>query len=156
MNTLCPFCSNQIARQMFLEYGNMLAIYNIAPILPGHSLIIPKKHIESIKDFTEDELLTFFKFARKATQLLCKAFGSDGYDWSLQESEAAGQSIAHLHLHVIPRKHNDLNNPGDWYPLLEQNRQQVLDSSKRKPLSGKEIDSVIRHIKNCLQGDGTN
>ena len=154
MENRCPFCSDQIKKQVFLECDDMLAIYNISPILPGHSLIIPKKHFETINDFTESELTVFFNFARKATQLLCLAFGSEGFDWSLQESEAAGQSIPHLHLHIIPRKKNDLNNPGDWFQMLEKNRYQALDSKNRKPVSSTEIESVIRHIRSFLLHDG--
>ncbi len=146
MKRKCPFCAPEISEQIIYESSHALAIYNIAPILPGHSLVIPRKHLESINELNEQELLGFFSFARSTTKILCKAFGSDGFDWSLQESEAAGQSIAHFHLHIIPRKKGDLKKPGDWYPLLEQSRSYIA-SSERKTLSHDEIKSIVSDIK---------
>lgn len=74
-------------------------------------------------------------------------FDADGFDWSLQESEAAGQSVSHLHLHIIPRKGGDLNRPGDWYALLEKQRQTMIDSPGRKKLSPEEIKNTVAYIK---------
>lgn len=151
MNSACPFCSLGIDNQVFLGNKNMMAVYNLAPILPGHSMVIPRRHVETIFDLTENELAELFRFSRKVTALLMKVFGGEGFDWSLQESEAAGQSVAHLHLHIIPRKPGDLARPGDWYAQLEeQRRAAVIDSSGRKPLSSKEIKNMITFIKNHL------
>lgn len=155
MKNNCPFCSPEISEQIIHENNQMLAVYNIAPILPGHSLVIPRKHLESINELSEQELLEFFTFARKTTRILCSAFGSDGFDWSLQESEAAGQSIAHLHLHIIPRMAGDLKKPGDWYPMLEQNRC-FIDSPERKSLSREEIKSIVSEIQKYIKPDARN
>jgi bis(5'-adenosyl)-triphosphatase len=151
MNNTCPFCSTGIENQVFLGNKNMLAIYNLAPILPGHSMVIPRRHVETIFDLNENELAELFRFSRKVTALLMKVFGGEGFDWSLQESEAAGQSVTHLHLHIIPRKPGDLARPGDWYAQLEeQRRAAVIDDKGRKPLSSNEIKNVITFIKNHL------
>lgn len=144
-----------MSEQIIHESIHMLAVYNIAPILPGHSLVIPKKHLESINELSEQELLEFFTFARKTTRILCSAFGSDGFDWSLQESEAAGQSIAHLHMHIIPRVAGDLKKPGDWYPMLEQNRS-LIDSPERKSLSREEITATVSQIRKYINENAGN
>ncbi len=151
MNKACQFCSAEIENQVFLGTESLMAVYNIAPILPGHSMVIPRRHVETIFDLNEDELAELFRFSRKTTDLLMKVFDCEGFDWSLQESEAAGQSVAHLHLHIIPRKPADLARPGDWYAQLEeQRRSAMIDSPGRRPLSSDEINHVITFIKNHL------
>jgi bis(5'-adenosyl)-triphosphatase len=147
----CPFCSSSVQDQIFHESGKMMAVYNIAPILPGHSLIIPRRHVVSINELNDEEMTEFFSFTRQVTQLLLHVFESEGFDWSLQESEAAGQSIAHLHLHIIPRKTGDLKRPGDWYALLQQNSQELIDSPGRKQLASDEISNIIGFIKSHKQ-----
>jgi len=155
MTQKCPFCSSEINNQVFLQEKNMMAVYNIAPILPGHSMVIPRRHAETIFDLSEAELKELFTFSRKVTGLLMRVFDCVGFDWSLQESEAAGQSISHLHLHIIPRKPGDLEHPGKWYSLLEQQRNAIIDSPGRKPLDTDEISNIIAIIHNQISDHET-
>jgi bis(5'-adenosyl)-triphosphatase len=143
----CPLCSPKIRDHIFRESSKMMAVYNIAPILPGHSMVVPKRHVESVFGLNDEELAELFRFSREITHLLMNVFDSDGFDWSLQESEAAGQSVNHLHLHIIPRKDGDLNRPGDWYALLEKQRHTMIDSPGRKKLSPEEIKSTVAYIQ---------
>lgn len=143
----CPLCSPKIRDHIFKETGNMIAVYNIAPILPGHSMIVPKRHVETIFELNDEELADLFRFSREITHLLMNVFDADGFDWSLQESAAAGQSISHLHLHIIPRKTGDLKRPGDWFALLEKQRHTLIDSPRRAKLSPDEIKSTIAFIQ---------
>ncbi len=119
----CPFCAPAVADITFMESDGFRAIVNIAPILPGHSLIIPKRHVESLLELSDDEAAEMVKLSRRAVALLMRFYGSDGFDWTIQESEAAGQSVLHLHLHLIPRTHGDVPDPGDWYTRLIEFRE---------------------------------
>jgi len=114
----CPFCATTIPDLTFMESDRFRAIVNIAPILPGHSLVIPKRHVESLLALDDAEIAEMVNLSRRAAALLKRAHEADGFDWTIQESEAAGQSVPHLHLHLIPRKKGDLPDPGDWYPRL--------------------------------------
>lgn len=143
----CPFCSEEVADITFLESTNFRVIYNHAPILPGHSLVIPKSHIESLLDLNESELFEFTQLSIKAAKLLLRAFKADSFNWTLQEKAPAGQTISHLHIHIFPRHENDLPNPGDWYPLLlssEENKH--IDSELRQKLSLDELHKIVRHL----------
>ncbi len=120
MNTNCPFCNADNQLLAFATSGDFKAIYNLSPILPGHCLVIPQRHVTSLFELDEEEISSFFSFARKVTAFVCEVFGSDAYDWSLQEGNEAGQSIDHLHLHIIPRKPDDLEESGEWYGLLQK------------------------------------
>jgi bis(5'-adenosyl)-triphosphatase len=145
----CPFCAPDIGEICFFETESFYTIYNRSPILPGHSLLIPKRHIESLFDFSDDELGEMMIHAKEAILILQKAFGCEGFNLSLQEKEEAGQSVVHFHLHLIPRKPDDLPNPGDWYPKLKGSQTKVLDSEKRPQLTREEMKKMARFIKNA-------
>ncbi|MBN2524160.1 MAG: HIT family protein [Bacteroidales bacterium] len=143
----CPFCESSIEEAVFAESKNFLAVYNLAPILPGHSLIIPKQHLDSVLRLSNDELSELAAFSRKITILLLKAFHADAFDWSLQENEAAGQTIPHLHMHIVLRFQGDFQDPGDWYPKIRNNCNDVLDSDKRKRLSRNEMKKIVARLR---------
>ena len=125
-----------------------MAVYDISPMLPGHSLIIPKEHMESIYDLTPEKMVAFFEFARKVTKGLCSFLETDAFDWSLQEKEEAGQSVPHLHLHIIPRTKNDLAKTGDWFPvLMKNNKQAIIDSKDRPRFNEDEFQKITEKLK---------
>ncbi|MBS1594099.1 MAG: HIT family protein [Bacteroidetes bacterium] len=149
----CPFCKDDIKDIAFLESENFYVIYNYAPILPGHSLVIPKNHIQSLLELDENQHLEFFQLSLKAAKLILKVFNADSFNWTVQEKPPAGQSIPHLHLHIFPRHEHDLPNPGDWYPLLKENEKAQYidsDSDKRVKLSRQEQIDIVNHIKTFL------
>jgi len=114
----CPFCADGVADISFLESPRFRVIVNAAPILPGHSLVIPRRHVEGLLSLSDDEVAEMVGLSRLAVARLMRAYGADGFDWTIQESEPAGQSVSHLHLHLIPRTRGDLPDPGDWYSRL--------------------------------------
>jgi bis(5'-adenosyl)-triphosphatase len=148
-NIICPFCSPAILNYAFLESDKFLAVYNIAPVLPGHSLIITRAHITSIMELTDNELYEFVRFSRKAIRILMSVFQTEAFNWTLQEKEEAGQTIAHMHIHIIPRKPEDLPEPGEWYPRMMNNIDNFIDSSKRPRLTQAEMKSVIERLRNA-------
>lgn len=131
----CPFCSGNIAAATYAETEWARALYNRAPLTPGHSLIVPGRHVTRLQDLSLGELAGLFELARCAARLLMAAYGCDGYDLSLQEGTSAGQTVAHLHLHIVPRRPHDLPHD-DWHT-------QLLDSASRKRLSP---DEVAHHV----------
>ncbi len=142
----CEFCNSEL--EWFMQSDNFYAIYNIAPVLTGHSLIIPKWHVESVMDLSEEELSEMVIFSRKCIKVLIKVFSADSFNWTIQEGENSGQTIKHLHLHLIPRKKGDLAHPGDWYPkLTRQFKHGIIDSKRRHRLTKEEIRIIVSHIK---------
>lgn len=148
---ICPFCSEKILHTKFDESNKFIAIYNIAPILPGHSLIIPKKHVESLLDLTEEDLYEMVSFSRNVVKALLMAFNVNAFNWTIQEGEEAGQTVSHLHLHLIPRQMNDLPRPSDWYPLLRKSEANIIDSKSRKLLTSVEIKTIIGQIRKYIK-----
>jgi len=146
--TLLPLEKSPLYKISFLENENFFAILNIAPILPGHSLIIPKKHIISLFELNNNELQEFILLGQQAAKILSKAFNVESFNWSIQEREYAGQTVPHLHMHVISRTKNDLPSPGDWYPLLEKKfYSEHIDSSERPKLTKEQLSVVISKLR---------
>ncbi len=118
------------------------------PILPGHSLIIPKKHIISFLELYQEELAEFIILGQKAARILTLYFKSDNFNLSIQDGIWAGQTLFHLHMHIIPRKNGDLKKPGDWYPELEKKfNSSEIDSSERLKLSREEMLKIVGDLK---------
>ena len=138
----CPFCAATVAEISFIESPHFRGVVNIAPILAGHSLIIPKRHVESLLALNDDEVVEMVQLSRRAATLLMRIFAADGFDWTIQESKAAGQSVAHMHLHLIPRTHGDLPDPGDWYARL-------IDYQDRPHLPHAEMARIAQRLRDA-------
>ena len=147
----CPFCSPNVEKACFAASENFRAIYNIAPILPGHSLIIPKLHIERFLDLPDEHLAELMTFSKKVMIGMQGVFNTDGFDFTIQDGEAAGQTVAHTHAHIIPRYKNDLPEPGDWYPTLKSAENEIIDSLKRPRHSDEEMHQIISELSNMLK-----
>jgi bis(5'-adenosyl)-triphosphatase len=146
-NDTCLFCRKEIIENSFYITSRFSAFYNIAPILPGHSLIIPKNHYESLFELSDDELSEMMVFARKVTSILKTVFKCDGFDWTIQDGVSAGQTVPHLHLHIIPRKPHDMHDSNKWYSKILPNEEQLLDSDHRERLSNEEYDAITNKLK---------
>ena len=143
----CLFCHTEIIEKSFCTTVRFSALYNIAPILPGHSLIIPNTHYESLFELPDDELGEMMVFARKITAVLKTVFNCDGFDWTIQDGVSAGQTIPHLHLHIIPRKPLDLPESNEWYSKIPHSEASILDSENRTRLNDREYDKITDRLK---------
>ena len=81
------------------------------PITPGHSLIITRRHIASLFDATHEERRALFQLVEKAKESVEKEYGPAGYNIGINDGPAAGQTVPHLHVHLIPRYQDQLEDP---------------------------------------------
>ncbi|HLN53528.1 MAG TPA: HIT domain-containing protein [Lentimicrobium sp.] len=126
----CPFCKKEVIDTSFATYSGFIAIYNHAPIVPGHSLIIPLNHVTDIMELSDTEFIDFFQFGKRVMQFLNAYFKTNEFDMSLQQGRNAGQSVDHVHLHLIPRKPFDLKPGEEWYHKMMEKEYKSLDSDK--------------------------
>ncbi len=106
----CPFC-HMPEEQRFYDGALVYGIWDSHPASPGHALLIPKRHVPTWFDASADEqaeLLTAIDAARAAIE---KNHAPDGYNIGMNVGAAAGQTVFHLHLHVIPRYAGDVPDP---------------------------------------------
>ena len=102
----CYFCSLP-SKRIILETELSMVIRDSFPVSEGHTLIITKRHIESIFDATKEEQIDLLANLEKAKKQLDKTFSPSGYNIGINDGEAAGQTVMHLHIHLIPRYSGD-------------------------------------------------
>jgi len=95
------------------------ALSDLRPVLPGHSLVVPMRYVERLEDLSEEEAVDLFETARSAQQLLRGRYGATAFNWAVKDGAAAGQAMPHLHVHVVPRKANDLPANDLVYELID-------------------------------------
>ena len=107
----CPFCSmdkNRIIHEDDLTY----IIRDAYPITKGHTLIIPKRHVESFDQISVQELQEMMLDSLyKAKLEIDLEYSPDGYNIGINDGAVAGQTVNHLHLHIIPRYKGDCPDP---------------------------------------------
>ncbi len=106
----CIFCKvikGELPASKIYEDSDVLAFLDIKPVNPGHTLIIPKSHFESIHD-TPDELVAKMSIvAKKIAGAIQMKLGAEGVNIGMNNGTAAGQIVFHAHIHVMPRYGTD-------------------------------------------------
>jgi len=151
MKSQCPFCKPKIKKVSFLSSPNFHVIYNQSPILPGHSLVIPKQHFVSLLDLPLVYTHELMNLSMHAIRLLLKIFNAHGFDWSVQDGAVAGQTVMHLHLHLIPRYKDDFPDPGDWYPALQNHEKSIIDNDNRRHYSQQALEQIADELKHKIR-----
>ena len=108
-NTKCPFCF--IDREVIASSDLCFSIYDNYPVNKGHVLVIPYRHVPDYFDLSEDEIDSIWKQVNEVKNILDRKFEPDGYNIGLNVRRAAGQTIDHVHIHVIPRYKGDMEDP---------------------------------------------
>lgn len=106
----CVFCKiaeKKIPSKLIYEDEETMAFLDINPGAPGHSLIIPKKHYDTLFEMPEDEVSTLFKTVAKIVNAINRVVKPDGVNVFQNNKAAAGQLVNHVHVHVFPRFHGD-------------------------------------------------
>lgn len=110
MNNNCPFCN--VPEDKIIA-GNQfcVAFYDGYPVSQGHTLIIPKRHVSSFFELTTEEVSAMYALLLEMKLKLDNKYSPDGYNIGVNVNTAAGQSIFHVHMHLIPRYTGDIPNP---------------------------------------------
>ena len=110
MSKPCPFCTLPAERIIDSnEFG--VTIRDGYPVSQGHTLVIPKRHIGSWFEITSDEQIALLDLLARAKTVLQDEFNPDGYNIGINDGPGAGQTIPHLHMHLIPRYKGDIEDP---------------------------------------------
>lgn len=109
--TGCIFCNLDQKREIVAENDLAIAFYDTFPVNPGHTLIIPKRHVANYFDLTDGEIVAMQSLLKQVKQIIDQRFSPDGYNIGVNVNIAGGQSIFHVHMHLIPRFFGDVENP---------------------------------------------
>ncbi|MUV87997.1 HIT domain-containing protein [Natronomonas sp. CBA1123] len=108
--TDCVFCdivAGDAPAYRLHETDRTLAFLDIEPLNPGHALVVPKPHRETLTDMDADLVADTFRSARTVAEAVETAFDPDGLNLLQANGEAAGQEVFHAHVHVLPRYEDD-------------------------------------------------
>lgn len=92
---------------MIVENDLAFAFPTNTPIVPGHILVVPKRHVQFYEESTSEEKIAIEELREKIKKALLKVFGAQGFNYAWNEEEIGGQSVSHFHLHIVPRKEGD-------------------------------------------------
>lgn len=106
----CIFCSiikGDIPASKVYEDDEVLAFLDVAPVNPGHTLVIPKKHYPTLIDTPDNELTNLTKKVKRIAKGVMEGVSSEGFNLSVNNGEIAGQEVPHVHFHIMPRFKGD-------------------------------------------------
>lgn len=110
MERKCPFCQpdpSEIAVQNQICYAR----YDRYPVTKGHLLIIPFRHVADFFDLTESERTAVLELLWQCRSRLAEALHPDGFNVGVNVGQPAGQTVMHVHVHLIPRYSGDMERP---------------------------------------------
>lgn len=106
----CPFC-HPAPERLFYQGRLVVGLWDAYPVSPGHALLVPRRHFASWWDASPDEQLELLSAIAAARAAILQRHQPDGFNIGINVGEAAGQTIFHLHVHVIPRYRDDVADP---------------------------------------------
>jgi len=107
----CPFCNIGEHVEVLFKADTAMAILDSFPISPGHALVIPKRHVADYFELTAEEQNELWQLVNRCKMILQDRFHPDGFNIGINVGEMAGQSIFHVHIHLMPRYKGDVKNP---------------------------------------------
>jgi len=108
-NNPCLFCKD--AKGISLKNELAYSARDSYPVSPGHTVVVPKRHVSEFFDLRQDEVAACMDLINEEKKLIDEEFNPDGYNIGVNIGQAAGQSIKHVHIHIIPRYKGDVENP---------------------------------------------
>ena len=116
---------------MVLRFPTVLALLDGFPVSQGHVLIVPHRHIPTWFDATDEERAALFGAIAPVCELIKNQYGAEGFNFGINSGAAAGQTVPHLHLHVIPRRTGDMEDPRGGVRHVIPSKGNYLSASER-------------------------
>ena len=123
----CKIANGEIPSATLYEDEDFRVILDLGPATKGHALILPKEHYADLYEIDEEVAAKAFKLAKKMVTELTEVLGCDGYNVVQNNGAAAGQTVFHFHMHLIPRYKDDEVGLG-WKmgELTEEDKEDIL------------------------------
>lgn len=131
--TDCLFCkivNGEIPSEKIYEDEVVLALLDIHPLSTGHTVLVPKIHAKNILDLPENQIGPLFLGVRKVTAALNLALKPHGFTIGINHGKVSGQTIDHLHIHVIPRFEGD--GGGSIHSVVKNQSSESVSATREK------------------------
>jgi bis(5'-adenosyl)-triphosphatase len=133
---------------IFARTSLSAAFVNLRPIVPGHVLIMPQRITPLMEDLTTEEYTDMWLLVRRVQAMLKDHYESTAFNVAVQDGRAAGQSVPHVHVHILPRKAGDLERNDDVYEALEEWAPRIDMAKERTSIEVPEdADRVDRTVE---------
>ena len=129
----CIFCrivAGQLPSCRIYEDESVMAFLDIAPLIKGHTLVIPKQHVDLFMDAPADIMKPLFHAVQRVARAMLHGLKADGVNIHQANGKAAGQVVPHLHVHVVPRFLND-GHAWNWHPKKYDDQTESLEMATR-------------------------
>ncbi|KAJ7248260.1 diadenosine tetraphosphate asymmetrical hydrolase [Mycena haematopus] len=157
------FSTIEVTRQAFYRSSLSYAIVNLKPIVPGHVLVLPTRHVPRLADLSEPELASLMRAVQKVGSVIERVYGADALTVACQDGKAAGQSVPHVHFHLLPRKSSGDRFSGrdndKVYPALEKAEAEITQPFKvdadedRVPRTMEEMEKEASWLKGFFSAE---
>lgn len=145
MSSSLKFSSFDVTKQVFFQTSHSFAIVNLKPIAPGHVLVIPKRtEAKRFADLSRDEVADLFTSVQRVGSVMESVHKASSLTVAIQDGPFAGQSVPHLHVHVIPRRPNDFVPNDQIYDHLNRFDGSCEKESDKHPVSQLKMDNDER------------
>lgn len=149
MSSACLFCQPERSRIAF-ENDQLIGLWDAFPVSPGHLLVIPRRHIPTWFDATPEEQVGLLKGIEMARHVITDRHAPAGFNIGINVGETAGQTVFHLHIHVIPRYAGDLPDPRGGVRNVIPSKGNYL----RQPVASGQILAEVPHHRSLIRGSG--
>mmetsp|Transcript_15180 Transcript_15180/g.26019 ORF Transcript_15180/g.26019 Transcript_15180/m.26019 type:complete len:156 (+) Transcript_15180:20-487(+) len=122
------------ASEIFFESAHSVGLVNLKPVVPGHVLVLSRRCVPRFADLTEDEVSDLWISVQKVSKVLQKAYNASSLTIAIQDGPEAGQTVPHVHVHVLPRRPADFEKNDQVYDKIEDASKEMskaLDSERR-------------------------
>lgn len=114
----CVFCDGALGNERLTQSPGFLALVDAHPVSPGHALVVPRRHAVSLFELAGDEVAEAFGLLAEARALIDAAYSPTAYNVGINDGTAAGRTVHHLHIHLIPRYAGDVPDPRGGVRLI--------------------------------------
>ncbi len=121
----CPFCDPP-AERTFFRGELVIGVWDAYPVSPGHTLLLPRRHVATFFEASRDEQSALLAALDAARTIIDERHRPDGYNIGINHGAAAGQTIFHLHVHLIPRYSGDVTDPRGGVRFVIPNKANYL------------------------------
>lgn len=148
---ICPFCLTAEGRVAFVT-ALTKGVWDAFPVTEGHLLIVPHRHVPSWGDLQPSEQTAMIDGISRAQALIAERFAPDGFNVGFNDGAAAGQTIPHFHIHVIPRKHGDMDDPRGGVRHVIPHKGNYLAKTNPAPLPIVTTPNALPHQRSLIAG----
>jgi histidine triad (HIT) family protein len=139
----CAFCDEKVLEaQVFYEGDLVLALCTHKPVVDGHCLIIPKRHVERFERLSDKEILEMAHVIKKIDEAVIREFQTISYLLLEKNGKEAGQTVPHVHFHYMPKKEGEDSAVAFMAKMLIANL--------KSPLEKKKMESLVQKMKEAM------